>query len=86
MGSHAHIVLTGKKKKRDDHDKKKKHKKQSRSSEKFDAKEFEEQMESKKFRDALRKELSAKEDFRKRKSIDDEEEFLYGSSDKKDLR
>nr|CAD7197838.1 unnamed protein product [Timema douglasi] len=75
-----------KKKKRDDHDKKKKHKKQSRSSEKFDAKEFEEQMESKKFRDALRKELSAKEDFRKRKSIDDEEEFLYGSSDKKDLR
>nr|CAD7427649.1 unnamed protein product [Timema monikensis] len=76
----------GKKKKRDDHDKKKKHKKQSRSSEKFDAKEFEEQMESKKFRDALRKELSAKEDFRKRKSIDDEEEFLYGSSDKKDLR
>jgi len=44
-------------------------------------------MESKKFRDALRKELSGKDDLRKRKSIDDEEEFLYGSGeDKKDLR
>lgn len=44
-------------------------------------------MESKKFRDALRKELSVKDDLRKRKSIDDEEEFLYGSGeDKKELR
>jgi hypothetical protein len=44
-------------------------------------------MESKKFRDALRKELSVKDDLRKRKSVDDEEEFLYGSGEeKKDLR
>ncbi|KAJ9594478.1 hypothetical protein L9F63_014090, partial [Diploptera punctata] len=71
---------------RDDHDKKKKHRSNKRA-EKFDAKAFEEQMESKKFREALRKELSVKEDLRKRKSIDDEEEFLYGSGeDKKDLR
>ncbi|XP_069698130.1 zinc finger CCCH domain-containing protein 13 isoform X1 [Periplaneta americana] len=79
-----------KKKKRDrdreDHDKKKKHRSNKRGD-KFDTKAFEEQMESKKFRDALRKELSAKDDLRKRKSIDDEEEFLYGSGeDKKDLR
>ncbi|XP_067003369.1 NK-tumor recognition protein isoform X2 [Anabrus simplex] len=76
-----------KKKKRDreEHEKKKKHR--SKRSDKFDAKDFEEQMESKKFRDALRKELSAKDDLRKRKSIDDEEEFLYGSGgDKKGLR
>lgn len=82
------LIFADKKKKRDrdDHDKKKKHR--NKRGEKFDVKDFEEQMESKKFRDALRKELSAsKDDVRKRKSIDDEEEFLYGSgSDKKDLR
>ncbi|XP_046987706.1 tetratricopeptide repeat protein 14 homolog isoform X2 [Schistocerca americana] len=74
-----------KKREREEHEKKKKHR--SKRSDKFDIKDFEEQMESKKFRDAIRKELTVKDETRKRKSIDDEEEFLYGSgSDKKDLR